>query len=126
MPSLCVVPGCHERGEFQFPSDHKINKAWRVAVRRETENKLLWKPTDASRVCAAHFTENDFREPVQSYHSVGGRKMRLLNPYAVPSVFPHVPPPSDLDREREERRSQRKRRLELDADAGEEEKDQFE
>jgi hypothetical protein len=77
MPGCCVVPGCSVRGGFKFPTDPKLNKLWRIAVKREGPNK------------GNHFKSDDFREPVSSYVGVGGKKVRLLAHYAVPSIFPH-------------------------------------
>jgi hypothetical protein len=112
MPGGCVVPGCSVRGGFKFPSDPKLNKLWRIAVKREGPNKGLWVPSPTSTVCGNHFKSEDFREPVASYVGVGGKKKRLLTHHAVPSIFPHVPAPSQLANERVARLAKRRRQQE--------------
>lgn len=112
MPGCCVVPGCSVRGGFKFPSDAKLNKLWRIAVKREGPNKGLWVPSQTSTVCGKHFKSEDFREPVASYVTVGGKKVRLLAHQAVPSIFPHVPASSQLAKEREERLAKRRKQQE--------------
>jgi hypothetical protein len=63
-------------------------------------------------VCGKHFKSEDFREPVASYVTVGGKKVRLLAHQAVPSIFPHVPASSQLAKEREERLAKRRKQQE--------------
>ena len=78
MPSTCAVPRCKSADihRFQFPSDPELNLKWRIAIkkeitsRRHPQKKGLWKPTEHSRVCGAHFKDEDFRESLANMYSV--------------------------------------------------------
>ena len=69
MPGNCVVPGCTSADphRFQFPSDPQMNLKWRIAIRKDVTSgkfphkKALWKPSISSRVCGAHFNQEDFK-----------------------------------------------------------------
>ena len=81
MPAPCVVPRCPgvDPGRFKFPSDPELNLKWRTAIKKEVTStatssseaqKILWKPTEYSRVCGAHFKAEDFRDTLASMYSV--------------------------------------------------------
>ena len=80
MPPPCVVPGCLgvDPGRFKFPSDPELNLKWRQAIKKEVTStatsssepqKILWKPSEYSRVCGAHFKPEDFRETLATMYS---------------------------------------------------------
>jgi len=81
MTNYCCVPGCRETGGFKFPKDPALCRKWQIAVRRETKNKKLWKPSVHSVVCAKHFQTKDFIK------SNLERLRQDLVSGAIPSVF---------------------------------------
>lgn len=86
MPAPCVVPRCNgaDPHRFQFPSD--------------TEKKTLWPPSKYTRVCGAHFKDEDFRDNLVDMYSAkpsirkegrkGMKKRFLLKDGVIPSIFP--------------------------------------
>ena len=55
MPTGCCVPYCSNRGGHAFPSDNERRKKWIIAIKRDK-----WIPKISSRVCKAHFKEEDY------------------------------------------------------------------
>ncbi|XP_060877180.1 THAP domain-containing protein 1-like, partial [Metopolophium dirhodum] len=87
MPVSCVAFGCSNRFEpgksihfFRFPiKNEELTQLWVNAIRRKNFNPTQW-----SRICSVHFTENDFM-----IRSDADRPLLKIN--AVPSVFPSFP-----------------------------------
>mgnify|MGYP000915886382 CR=1 FL=1 len=90
---MCSIPGCKSVTGFLFPKDQEIRLKWRKAIHHQGISKAhhqLWSPTSISRVCAKHFTPDDFRTPIVSLVNLrgyGGNGRKMLKPEAVPSVF---------------------------------------
>ena len=88
MVKSCVAFGCENRDTeenrkngisfHRFPKDHDRRQAWIVAVRREN-----FKPIDESRLCSAHFKQDDFK--------MNSNQVKSLKPGTVPSVFSKFP-----------------------------------
>ena len=111
MTRCCSVPGCiGGKGGSRFPKDPKLFLKWKVAIKRlePGPGKKLWTPKQHSVVCHKHFKPEDYRVPVCSTVPVGGKRVRLLKPEAVPSIFPH----SVKDERKARRSEERARRLE--------------
>jgi len=63
MPQYCCVPGCNNFGGHRFPNEKKLNKKWRVAIKRvDPATKQLWTPGKHDVVCSAHFKDYYLRE----------------------------------------------------------------
>ena len=97
MPYKCVVPGCDSLGGYRFPKDPELSVKWRIAVKKSSEKSsenakvmILWKPTESSRVCQAHFKPEDFKETLTAMYSANPKtqKVRPLKDGVVPSIFP--------------------------------------
>lgn len=102
MPSTCVVPGCSGLGGFSFPKDPELSVKWRIAIKRQVEDSgpgpvNLWKPSKSSRICHAHFKEEDFKATLSSAYSSNPRKARFLKEGIIPSIFPWSPPVQSQD-----------------------------
>ena len=82
MPTPCVVPQCSggaDSGRFGFPTDPEINLKWRIAIKKEVEStatsssggpqRILWKPSNTSKICGAHFKPDDFRDTYANMYS---------------------------------------------------------
>ncbi|KAH6925028.1 hypothetical protein HPB50_027180 [Hyalomma asiaticum] len=68
-----------------FPRDPKIRKLWVLAIKRDR-----WQPTSSSRLCSAHFTNEDYVHDPSIAERLGMKPFsRLLKPNAVPSLFAH-------------------------------------
>lgn len=90
MPTHCCVPQCTKKGYreedgtkvsfFQFPSDKVQRKMWIHAIRREEGKHFTI--TDTTKVCSRHFRKEDLKK------TLAGKL--LVNPGAVPSVFPWI------------------------------------
>ena len=85
MAPNCCVPQCKETGGFLFPKDKSLRRKWQVAIKRQNEQKRLWKPSPHSVVCRNHFKLSDFHEPKVTY---GEKRRKVLKSDAVPSIFP--------------------------------------
>lgn len=76
-PILCIEMGNKKVVfYFSFPKDPKQRSLWTRNCRR-----VGFKPSNASRVCSMHFTENSY-EPYAEH-----RKRRTLKRDAVPTLF---------------------------------------
>ena len=42
MPQYCCVHGCNNFGGHRFPNEKKLNKKWRVAIKRVDATKQLY------------------------------------------------------------------------------------
>ena len=63
MPQYCCVPGWNNFGGHRFPNEKKLNKKWRVAIKRvDPATKQLWTPGKHDVMCSGHFKDDDFRE----------------------------------------------------------------
>lgn len=62
MPTRCCVPGCSEYGGHKFPTDPDLCLRWRVAIKRSSSKKGLWKPGKHDVVCHQHFKASDYKE----------------------------------------------------------------
>ena len=83
MPAPCVVPRCNgaDPHRFQFPSDTEVNLKWRMAIKKDInlqkpkspsnlpQKKTLWPPSKYTRVCGAHFKDEDFRDNLVDMYS---------------------------------------------------------
>ncbi|KAL4089272.1 hypothetical protein QTP88_024329 [Uroleucon formosanum] len=86
MPVSCVAFGCSNRFEtgksihfFRFPiKNEELTQLWVNAIRKN------FNPTQWSRICSVHFTENDFIIRPDAERS-------LLKIHAVHSEFPSFP-----------------------------------
>ena len=72
---------------FQFPSDPDLRQRWIKAVNRQLWDGTPWEPSKSSKVCAAHFKQDDFKVPVFSTVGVGAKSRMGLKSGAVPSLF---------------------------------------
>ena len=86
----CSVPLCSNRSGtdidrhfHRFPSQEDRRKAWIQAVRRVVGETFTI--TSNTRVCSAHFREQDYRD--DGRFRGGSRQMVRLHKNAVPSVF---------------------------------------
>ncbi|KAL5245952.1 hypothetical protein ACI65C_013360 [Semiaphis heraclei] len=88
MPHSCVAYGCQNRASpgqsthfFRFPhSNEELMKKWIEAIKRKN-----FKPSQHSRICSDHFTNDDFQIRPDASRP-------LLRLDATPSVFPAFPP----------------------------------
>ena len=93
MPRGCAVSGCTHFKQFstgagfQFPSDPDLRQRWIKAVNRQLWDGTPWEPSKSSKVCAAHFKQDDFKVPVFSTVGVGAKSRMGLKSGAVPSLF---------------------------------------
>ncbi|XP_062615732.1 peroxynitrite isomerase THAP4-like [Saccostrea cucullata] len=86
MPSsCCCVPGCHERGGHQFPTEKSRRDKWIIAIKRLDEHtRKLWEPSKSAFVCKGHFKPDDYvTETIQGQKPLHGR----LKSSSVPSIF---------------------------------------
>ena len=89
----CAVPGCTHFKQFstgagfQFPSDPDLRQRWIKALNRQLWDGTQWEPSKSSKVCAAHFRQDDFKVPVFSTVGVGAKSRMGLKSGAVPSLF---------------------------------------
>ncbi|XP_053393114.1 uncharacterized protein LOC128555267 [Mercenaria mercenaria] len=114
MPKTCCsVPGCHERGGHEYPSDPIRRAKWVQAVRRLDENTMkMWTPTKSSVVCKKHFTPDDYIK--ETIFGLKPGYERLLAT-AVPSIFPWTTAEGETAKNRKERALNRDyRKSELD------------
>lgn len=62
-----------------------MRKLWVLAIKRDR-----WQPTSSSRLCSAHFTNEDYVHDPSIAERLGMKPFsRLLKPDAVPSLFAH-------------------------------------
>ena len=109
MPVLCCVPNCSNKGGFKFPNDKKQQFAWRVAIKRNNQQKKLWEPSKFSRVCEQHFLADDFK-PVE-IESIGAKRRRCLKQNVIPSVFGHSTKITVSAKKRRERKLAKEEKL---------------
>ncbi|XP_062601204.1 uncharacterized protein LOC134262898 [Saccostrea cucullata] len=86
MPSsCCCVPGCHERGGHQFPTEKSRRDKWIIAIKRLDEHtRKLWEPSKSVVVCKRHFKPDDYvTETIQGQKPLHGR----LKSSSVSSIF---------------------------------------
>ena len=101
MPYKCCVPGCSTGYASQqqesdvslhkFPGDEALCEEWLRKIPRKD-----FVPTKNSRVCAVHFSANDFiteRMDSKTKRNIsrGERIRRTLRENSVPSIFPNLP-----------------------------------
>ncbi|XP_069673191.1 uncharacterized protein [Periplaneta americana] len=85
MPQCCAY-GCYtsqDKGTkfFRIPraeSDENRRNVWLARI-----NRVNWTPTESSRLCDKHFTEDQFEKRCAD-------SVRKLKPNAIPSVFEHT------------------------------------
>ena len=92
-----------------------MQREWVVAIKREGEGHKNWVPNQYNFVCAKHFKPEDFKTPIQSLASVGGRSRprRMLKEGVVPSIFEHSRRSEEQVRRSEERYQRLEKRREL-------------
>ena len=76
-------PGYHSQQKYQaftFPKDEKIRGKW-----IERLNRANFEPTDASVVCAKHFTPDSFGSKLTARGEK--RKKLVLEKFAIPSLY---------------------------------------
>ncbi len=107
MVYACCMYGCKNRrvkgsvlSFLKFPSNRELRAKWVHSTYRQG-----FKPTDSSRVCSAHFTEEDFKTTPTVKDKQVRQRLRLV-PDAVPSIM-NVP--SRLHKVKKTRRSPKKR-----------------
>ena len=100
MPS-CVVVGCSNRSGkppgvsfHRFPKDTELHRRWTAAVRREN---LPPNYRESAYVCSAHFQDSDFERDMLA-ELMNVQRPRKLKIDAVPTAFPHKPPPAKRKR----------------------------
>lgn len=105
----CSAVNCTVRGGgvtlFYFPKEEARKKLWTLRMKRGGK----WKPSPQSRLCAQHFSDDQFRTET---HDKYGRPYKVgrktLKADAVPSLFsfvkekaPRKPPPERRRRDLE-------------------------
>ncbi|XP_055944706.1 uncharacterized protein LOC129975640 [Argiope bruennichi] len=104
MPSSCCVPNCRSNytkkspkvSVYQFPRDENAKRAWLSAINRED-----FVPTKYSKVCAKHFSDDQFATFREAFNDRTGELIqvqlehRRLIPGAIPSLFPNSSEPSN-------------------------------
>ena len=100
MPNCAAVNCSNQSGAnvsfFRFPLNNKhLLERWLIAMKRnekDEKNKRYWKPTENSRICSNHFTDDCFTQNVEALRSIGWPLKRLtLKADAVPTVFDFSP-----------------------------------
>ncbi|CAH1406768.1 unnamed protein product [Nezara viridula] len=104
----CCAFGCSNSSEKgfsmkRFPSNPQRRKVWAAKVKREN-----WTPTNATRICEAHFTPDMFEQ-----NRADGRPLLKWN--AIPTIFPHIP--EKKSRKHPKKRSSNRRTVEQSASA---------
>lgn len=56
------MPGYSEYGGHQIPTDPDLCFRWKVAIKRSSSKKALWKPGKHDVVCHQHFKASDYKE----------------------------------------------------------------
>ena len=77
---------------FRFPlRNKKLLERWLIVMRRnssEEKKSKRWQPTESSRICSVHFSEDCFTQDLKALRSLSWPIKRLtLKPDAVPSIF---------------------------------------
>ncbi|CAL8117896.1 unnamed protein product [Orchesella dallaii] len=109
MPYVCAVAECRNRNGpdlafHRFPSHDKVRcKKWEVKCKRLDKLNVA-----NARVCAAHFTDEDYERDLQN-ELLGLPLRKKLKPTAIPSIFMERFPGTSSKREtRQKNRISRK------------------
>ena len=99
MPYKCCVVGCkgnYQNGPkvrvFRFPKSEERRLKWQNAIHRDN-----FIPSDSSRVCEYHFTEQDFiwqstQQDTKTGEIVSVKlNLPILKEHSIPSKFPNCP-----------------------------------
>lgn len=115
MPGCCVV-GCSKNTKrrddvsfHHFPKDKDTRLRWVTAISREN---LPDRYAETAYVCSDHFLPEDFERNLQAELTKKAHRPRL-KAGAVPSVFPHKPPPA---KRRKSQYQERKEHEEVSSD----------
>ena len=89
MPIRCVAGGCsntYKEGVsfFNFPKERPRRRIW---ISKVQTTRAKWTPTEHSKLCSAHFTDDCFETEVALASSMGINRRKRLRPTAVPSLF---------------------------------------
>ncbi|XP_065307556.2 THAP domain-containing protein 1 A-like isoform X2 [Dermacentor albipictus] len=91
MCTTCSAVGCRNMPPMPgvsfhtFPKCPKLRRLWVLAMKRD-----CWQPTPSSRLCSAHFRDEDYVHDPSIALRMGFQPFtKLLKPGAVPSVFDH-------------------------------------
>ncbi|XP_050023791.1 uncharacterized protein [Dermacentor andersoni] len=96
MGRICCAVGCDRNTPdvtlHKFPVDKRLRAKWVAAVRR-----INWSPSEHSRLCSAHFTDECYELSVRlslDFGIAAGARPRAgkLKPDAVPTIFDHSKP----------------------------------
>uniref|UniRef100_T1JE90 BTB domain-containing protein n=1 Tax=Strigamia maritima TaxID=126957 RepID=T1JE90_STRMM len=76
---LCAIPGCLQKGNYNFPRDHNLWLKWRKAIIRATYPRVSnsWHPRYVDVICSRHFKPEELTPFLE----------RTLVDGAVPSIF---------------------------------------
>lgn len=123
MPDKCCVPGCSSNYAsdktnnyiqvFRFPKDPELKKQWIKNIPRDE-----WQPSKWSVVCIKHFNETmvskteRYKDAAGNWKEISRSKV-ILNPGAVPCLFPNLPnylskPETTVQRQNPEVRRQKR------------------
>ena len=91
----CVCAGCNncsktEHRVHSFPKDKATLRQWVQFVRVRRADFSIPSVTKNSKVCSAHFTEEDYDQGDVRMVSLGLNRLAQLIPNAVPSVHTHL------------------------------------
>ncbi|XP_075531925.1 uncharacterized protein LOC142564686 isoform X2 [Dermacentor variabilis] len=91
MCTTCSAVGCRNMPPMPgvsfhtFPKCPKLRRLWVLAMKRD-----CWQPTPSSRLCSAHFRDEDYVHDPSIALRMGFEPFsKLLKPGVVPSVFDH-------------------------------------
>lgn len=91
MCTTCSAVGCRNMPPMPgvsfhtFPKSPKLRRLWVLAMKRD-----CWQPTPSSRLCSAHFRNEDYVHDPSIALRMGIEPFtKLLKPGVVPSVFEH-------------------------------------
>ena len=95
MPERCIAANCGKTHKdkvslFKFPSLENDSQRYNEWVRQVKRTRDKWSgPTKNSRLCSAHFTDDQFEQSPKMKMSFGITVYfpRLLKPDALPTIF---------------------------------------
>lgn len=121
---LCAAYGCNVySGQgvslFRFPTSSRLRNLWLSKLSRGQTATQKYRPNQHSRLCARHFTNDQFVTDPLVTASVGFTPAhQRLKPEALPSIFDWGKPTADdgktVKRGRESAEAIRKKKLKLE------------
>ncbi|XP_030212042.1 uncharacterized protein LOC115543701 [Gadus morhua] len=95
MVNNCVCAGCNYSARtghrvHGFPKDKATRRQWVHFVRVRRADFSFPSVTKNSKICSAHFTEEDYDQGDVRMVSLGLKRLAQLVPTAVPSVHTHL------------------------------------